>query len=603
MLHDRWGAAARAILGSITNYNPKSLVLKLSEYENLGFICEYVGYLLLTEHNVNLEELLLEAEQQEMFDKIAPFVSPNLQYESEFYDGHLHDILEALNRHTDSNYFITVISSYSQHITNLGAQDIAAKLLGDLKGKAELSFMHAIAPPWFENDRKQAGEVIGRLLAYPGIWSGKAALDFLEVSLSEDEAEFLCYYPQIERLIQTDRELWLTAIPVFTRYILDYDCTSENEETYQAVLSLLQKIPDGSLDERRSFLSALQWKPINKESIEMIFRAIIRRPFEKDSSVLNVLNNLLYFSVQENQCDISPFLHTLAEVFSSSGFSADYAYFFKGFSYVTYYLAKQFSSQAAAFALNYILEGGTDRLFFGLGLLTEAGNLPKLFYERTAQSIDFPAHLTSDQLIYITKGLLYFTFDSNMACRTVFQLLLFASESDEGFIQFCLNEVFAHYPGTMHDMAKQFKENGTNLQIRLAEQVKRAYQQSADEYAVSLEIKDFAPSQEHQRIFQQAQAKLTQKAEENCESSFFQDLFPTRMLKYGAKLAWVIHGRKGHLSFNVSPPAHIAHRMELSAEYVTDPIQFEVKRRIFLKEVHDRAAGDQGLPATVEREG
>ncbi|MGM9601866.1 MAG: hypothetical protein ACI3W5_09865 [Faecousia sp.] len=603
MLQDRWGAAARVVIATITDYDVKSLIPNMAEYKDRGFICEYVGYLLLTEHDVNLEELLLEAERQGMFDKIAPFVSSNLQYENEFYDGLLCDFFAMLNRHADSHSFLTLIENYSKHIVNLGAQHAAVELLGDLAGKAELAFMHAIARPWYENNREQAGETVGKLLAYPGIWSRKAGLDFLEVSLRERETDFLHYYPQVERLIQADRELWLAAIPVLTRYILDYDCTNKNEETYKAALTLLQSIPDGSLDERRSFLLALQWKETDKALIEAIFQAVICRPFDKDLTVLDVLDTYLYRKIQSQQEDWNKTLRTMFAAFSASGFSADFTRFFDGLPSVTYHLAQQASSQVTASALNYMLTGGIDRLFFGLGLLIRAGSLPNLFQAREALPQDFPKHLTTEQFIYVMKGFLYYTFDSDTVCRTAFQLLLFLEETEEGSVQFCLDEVFAHYPGTMYAIAEQFKKNGTALQIRMAEQVACAYRQSSEACAASWKIKDLAPSQEHLRIFRQAQAKLMQQAKENSKPSFFLELFPSHVLKYGARFGWVVHGKNGQLFYQISPPAHISHQMELSAEYVNDPVQFEIKRSAYLKEVRSRAAGDQGLSATAEGKG
>lgn len=603
MLQDRWGVAAHVVISTITNYDTANLVPQLAEYEDWGFTCEYVGYLLLTEHDVNLEMLLLEAGRQDLLDRIAPFVSPNLQYETEFFDRFLRDILAMLNRHTNPRTVSTIMDSYANHIANLRVQHEAAELLGDLSNQTEFAFMHAIARSWYEDNYEQAEERCGKLLKYPGVWSRKAGIDFLEISLRKCETSFLDYYPKIEQLIHLDRELWVAAIPLLVRYILDYNCTDENKIIYESALGLLQTVPEGSLDERRSFLLALQWKEIDKVSVDGIFQAVISCPFDKDPTVLSVLDTCFYRKFRENQESGEQMLQALFTAFSASGFGSDFPDFFDKLSSVVHYLTHQTSFQVTAAALRYMLAGGIAQLFFGIGLLNKAGNIPKLFQERKKTASDFPEHLTNEQLIYIMKGFLYFSFDSNVICRTAFQLLLFAEEPCKRFVQFCLDEVFIHYPGTMHNTASQFKENGTDLQSQLAEQVEQAYLHVSNVNSASWAIKDIAPSQEHWRIYQQAQEKLMQQTERNTKKSFFLEFFPSRILKYGAKIGWVVHGEKGQLFYQVSSPAHISHQIELSTEYVNDPVQFMIKRNAYLKEVRNRAVNHQGLSVTIERKG
>lgn len=603
MLQYRWGAAAHVIVAAIKNYDAVNLVQKLAIYENIGFICEYVGYLLLTEHNLNLEELLLEAGQQGLLDQISPFVSPNLQYETEFYGGLLCNVLAMLDHHTDSRTVSTIIDGYAEHVTNLGKQNKAAELLGDLDNQTEFEFMHAIARSWYEDDREHAREYCGELLEYPGLWSKKAGIDFLEVSLRECETDFLRYYSKVNQLIHSEAELWITAIPLLVHFILDYDSTSENKEIYESALGLLQTIPDGSLDERRSFLLALQWKKINKAPIEKLFQSVIRCPFNRDLTVLNVLDTCLYRKLLNGQEDAQQILCTLFAAFSASGFLADFPDFFSRVHSVSHHLSQHIPLQVTAAAINYMLGGGIAQLFFGIGLLNEAGNILKLSQEREKATLNFPEYLTNEQLIYLMKGLLYYLHDSNEVCRIAYQLLLFAEKPCKEFIQFCLNEVFIHYPATMNSMASRFKEGGIDLQIQLAEQIEQAYLQASDARLASWEIKDVAPSPEHWRIFQHAQEKLMRQVDETREKSFISDLFPSHMLKYGAKIGWVMHGEKDQLFYQVSSPAHISHQMELSAEYANDPVQFEIKRNAYLKEVRSRAADHQGLSATFEGKG
>lgn len=74
MIRDRWGVVAKIVYKSITDFSLDALVQKLAQYKDIGFICEYVGYLILTERCIEPEELLLEADRQEVFSKIVPYV-------------------------------------------------------------------------------------------------------------------------------------------------------------------------------------------------------------------------------------------------------------------------------------------------------------------------------------------------------------------------------------------------------------------------------------------------------------------------------------------------------------------------------------------------
>ena len=93
------------------------------------------------------------------------------------------------------------------------------------------------------------------------------------------------------------------------------------------------------------------------------------------------------------------------------------------------------------------------------------------------------------------------------------------------------------------------------------------------------------------------------RAEANSRPSVFQTLFPSRMLKFGARIGWVMQKRDGKLAYNASTPVQISHQMELPAGYVDDPVEYGMKRDAYLKEVRTRAIDHQGLSTVPARKG
>lgn len=603
MLHDRWGAAAHLVLAELTAYDVASLVPVLSKQEDRGFLCPYVGYLLLTEHYVNLIALLVEAERQRLLDAILPYVSENLQFIPEFSEEALRNLLAVLNRHPDTQLFWTTVESCAAQVTALGVQSAAAACLGALNGQAECAFLCSIARQWYQSDREQVMETAERLLSHDSTWSRRAGFALLERSLQTCDTDFIQQYPRVEEILRQEPSLRPTAIPMLVCFLRNYDDTEQNGETYHRVLSELQKIPTASLEERRGFLATIAWTKDIKPALEAIFQSVIRRPFHQDAAVLTSVDHCLYFRTKKPDADWNGIFQTMLAAFSAGGYGQDFQVFFEGMQGVTHDIARQAQAQGTAFALWQILTGNAAALYFGLGLLTEAGNLPKLAEQRHTLAPGFPNILTDEQLISIMKGVLYFTHDSNRICDTAFQLLLLAEEPAERLLAFLMQEVYAQYPGTMCDMAESYEKTGTVLQTCLVDRVIKAKRQSTERWEVVRNIRDLTPSAEHQRIYWQAQAEFMRRTGENRKPSGLSALFTQRILKFGARFGWAMQERDGQLSYRSSAPAHISHQMELPAEYVNDPVEYYIKCNAYLKEVRARAADHQGLSAAPAGKG
>lgn len=503
MIRDRWGVVAKIVYKSITDFSLDALVQKLAQYKDIGFICEYVGYLILTERCIEPEELLLEADRQEVFSKIVPYVNPNIQYEDTLSLKLFGDVCTILNSYIDTKEYHALISAYVEYIENHHIHHAVVNLFDDIAGQSQYDIMRRMGWSWYQYAYQEASNATEKLLSYNSIWSKKAGLYFLKISLRYGETNFLKEYDKVENMIQFNQELWLSAIPLFIQALSSDDHSENGHEAFAKILSKLDRIPEGSLEERRQFISTIQWKDTIHESVDSIFQRILHISFEKDNDILQMLDRQFYLRLNKHLDSVDLILEKLFIVFSANHYGIDRDKFLGTLHSVRHKLADA-RAETTKIALTYFLIGGESQFFFGLGLLTNAGNILTLNQGKESLPGVNTIYLTETQMIRIMNGILYFSFDEKCVCRTAFHLLLLAKKIGETYYQFCVDEIFANYPGTMCDISKQFKSSENERFALLAEKVENASQEAEKMYAIGRNIQDIFPSYEHLRVYQNA---------------------------------------------------------------------------------------------------
>ncbi len=588
MMQNRWGVVARIVYASITDFSSTALVLKLAKYKDVGFSCEYVGYLLLTDRGIDSETLLLEADRQGVLDQIVPFVYPNIQYKETFCLELFYDVCTMLNSHINSRVYHTLTSTYSDYIEGHHIYSAVAHLFGDLTCQSQYDIIGKIGYSWYQHAHQEACETTEKLLSYDSVWSKKAGLDFLKISLQYGESEFLKEFYEVETIIQSNQDLWLFAIPLYIRALTIDSHSEKGREIFAKILSRLDRIPEDSLEACRQFISAIQWENTIHKNVDSIFQRILYLPFGKDSDILQMLDRHFYLRLNKYNDSVDLILERLFTVFSSNNYQTDHNKFFEAFPSTKHKLEDSCAA-VTEIALNFLLIGEKSQFFFGLGLLNCVGSILKLYQERELSPELNVNCLTEKQMIRIMKGILYFSFDAKYVCRTAFRLLLLAGKIGDAYYQFCIDEIFANYPGTMYNICEQFKSSKNGMYIVLIEKVEHAYQEATKAYTIGCQIQDISPSYDHLRIFQHAQNELMRQSKERQTPSFLDDLFPKRILKYGAKIAFVAKGTKGEMIYRVTSPAHISTTMELPATNTENPVDFTLKRLGYLEEVQKNA--------------
>lgn len=603
MIRNRWGVAAWIVVKSITDFNVQSLVEQLSNIESGALTYEYTGYLLLTRYEVNLEDLLLCAEKCNKFEKIVHFVCENIVYETKFYEENILPTICMMGNHLEHRSYRPFMWNYAKHITKFRAQKLVEEKIGDISGQAQYDLMDNLCADWYADNVVEATSVLERLLDRKGVWNQKLAIRFLDVSLHFDESIFQDLFERVEDMILADNQLQIIIVPLFVKYILhakyfkgyNLDCTQSR------VLVHLEKIPDGTLDEKYEFLNSILCQDNIPENLELIFNAILDQSFCKEQRFLNALDHHLYNYLQNGEWTYV--LQLMKKVFIANQYSEDYEDFFHAFSSVAGEI-RNYSTEVTCLALKDILSRDIRHLFFGLGVLMEYGDIQALIKKKKATDSALPFTLTSTQMIKLAKAILYFSVDTQKVCHTIFHLLEFPNDSNEQYIEFCLQEAFENYPATMYKVAKQYTAATEVSQMLLSQKIIHTYEQQLADRRQCYELKDLWPSREHDYIYRKALAEQNKKIQKQInEKSFFASLFPSRFLKYGVRNAHIMTGRKGEMIFQVSPYAHIQREVELPTLYVRDPIDFTLRRQAYLKEMVDSATHFEGLSDSIEREG
>ena len=94
MLHNRWGVIAWMGVRALKSFDTQTLVTQLSEIDSGILTYKYAGYLLQSEYQISLEELILEADRCGKFDKIIPYANANIVFKSGLNKGYIVGIIK-----------------------------------------------------------------------------------------------------------------------------------------------------------------------------------------------------------------------------------------------------------------------------------------------------------------------------------------------------------------------------------------------------------------------------------------------------------------------------------------------------------------------------
>jgi len=583
MISDRWGVTAHIVCQKIQKWDNKSLVHYLTNIDALELTCEYVGYLLQSKYNVALEEVIIEADQQGAFGKIVRYISPNLRFLPSVSGSNISRVLSVLAKYTDHNMYSSFLYNYATGIASCDGYQIVMGEFGDLSSIVEYHLLGNLKRHWFENDAKEASNMIDRMLEYKSVWGKKIAIDYWEMSIQYDVSLFQAYYSRMDSLRVESEELWQQMIPSFVYFTNLVDQTVKLLPEYCKAVECLRKLPTDTIDSKICFLRSIEFCKELAEDLWGIYREILAVSFNQNCRALDYLDYFWYTQIKNGH--LQNVIQDMALCFSANRYRTRYSHFFEQINSTRSAMAEHVSL-ITEIALGYMLKDDPDEIFFGLGLLINDGSVRKLYDEKMESGPDFTGLLIDDQMVRIMKLMLYYSVDDSQICYLAFQLLSLSMGEHDAYTEFCLSEVYGDYPATMYEVAANYKESNVRGQAELAKKVNEAYETAADEYRKASEIVDLQPSWEHQRIYRKAQNEHSKQIRKMAnEKSFVSRLFHAQALKYGVRSGHIVRGIKKEKFYQATPFQRFEKKMEIAASYVNDPVDYEIRRRSYLSEV------------------
>lgn len=583
MIHDRWGVTANMIVTSIKNWEPKALVEHLAQVESGELTFEYAGYLLQNEYGIDLEALLLESSNLGCYDKIVKYVYTNLRFIPEVRNQNILPILNVLEMHSDHTSYSSCLSNYATGIASCDGFRQIEEVLGDLQISTHYRLLGFLRRHWYGKNAPEATETISHLLKYKTIWSKKAAIDYWEMAIEYDITVFERYFKQMECLLNESKELWIQLVPVFTKYLLTAAKDETQSLSYLQAKEYLERIPGDALDVKCSFLQSIQFAKDIAGDVYKIYRAILSSSFEQNQDPLDLLDYHWYLQIENGN-----YLNTIKDMeitFCANKYRTKYSKFFGALNSTLHELSTH-ASTVTEIALEYMLLDNVDQLFFGLGLLMDVGSINKFYTQKQSENPPFTGLYTDEQLIQIIKPVLYFSANDTKTCHIAFQLLSLSAGLHDKYIAFCMDEVFGDYPETLHEVSAHYSESATSSQANLFNRVTEAYDAAVAEHRQACEIMDLKPSLEHQAIYRKAKYEHSKQIRKRAnEQAFYTRFFKSSSLKYGVRYGFIVRGTKNQKFYQVSPFQHFSTKMELATSYVTDPVDYEMRRRNYLSEV------------------
>lgn len=583
MISDRWGVTAHIVCQQISDWDIKSLVQHLSNVDAMGLTCEYVGYIMLGQYGIDLEELIVEADREGYFDVAVRYVSPNLRFLPNICGSNVSKILLMLEKHTEHSEYSSFLYNYAIGIASCDGYQIVLDELGDLNSIVQYHLLGNLRRHWFEKNVKEAGDTIQRLLKYKSVWSKKIAINYWETSIQYDVSLFQKYFSQMDCLRVESKELWQQMIPPFVNYINLADRVDKSSPEYCRSVECLHELQTDTVESKICFLRSIILCRELVEELWRIYREILSVSFNQNRQVLGILDYFWY--TQINNGYIQDVIQDMALCFGANKFRTSYSSFSEQIKSTRSALAKHVPL-VTEIALGYMLKNDPDKFFFGLGLLINDGNVKKLYDEKMESNPDFTGILRDDQMIRIMKLVLYFSVDDSQICHLAFQLVSLSMGANDTYTEFCLNEVYGDYPVTLYEVAMNYKESNIQKQAELAKKVNEAYETAADEHRKASEIMDLQPSWEHQRIYRKAQNEHSKQIRKMAnEKSFLSRFLRSQAIKYGVRSGYIVRGAKNEKFYQATPFQKFEKKREIAASYVNDPVDFEIRRQSYLSEV------------------
>lgn len=567
MRHIRWGIMTRAKMTEIKEYNSGNIIDFMKTITEHNLLCEYIGYVLQNEHHISLNKLLIEAYEYSMHKEVLPFVEECLEYEEDCCVDKIDIILDIIGSVKDSNKS-RLVHSYGALILKTDNEEVIfEKYLKNYSESLEC-LVGYLAGGLYPSKEVIAKKWLSIFMGEEKPYCKKAGIHLLRRSLNYNTTIFEDYFAVLEQLSE-NQEYWEQLIGVYIQYI-----ENESNVLYRnKVKERLIRVKDGSLKEKRICVQEIDYRIKRVNEYSEIIEKILEKSFDKDRLILESIDYYVDYMPDEN---LIKAVDVLYKVYDTNGFGNGDEYL----EYLPQATVKMNHKQEELFDIwwNKFLYGNNTDFFLSVEMFRRILSLEKL--EKYLCEMD----VSKEDALLLLEGIFLFIIEEKKIANLVFTIAACVKDN-EFFADYCIENIFVNYPGALVDAAKQHIDNENVYKKALAEYIVKYYDTFDKKIRKGYEDKDFVPSTDRQIVYRKFIARQNKEILKNAnEQSFFANLFPSRKMKYGRRIAFLQTHRKGQYNYNVSEYARNTFSAELPKCFINDPMRYVYMRANYLKE-------------------
>lgn len=567
MRHIRWGIMTRAKMTEIKEYTSGNIIDFMTNITEHNLLCEYIGYVLQTEYHISLNKLLIEAYENNAHKEVLPFVESCLEYEEDCCVDKIDIILDIIGSVSDSSksrlvhsYGLLVIKTdneefiFEKYLENYSEalECLVGYLVGELYTQKE-----EIAKKWLD-----------RYMYEEKPYCKKAGIHLLRRSLIHNATIFENYFEMLEQLCGI-HEYWEQLIGVYIQYI-------ENESNVlhrNKVKERLIRVKDGSLKEKRICIQEIDYRIERAKEYSEIIEKILDNSFDKDRLILESVDYYLDYLLDKKLIKAVDVLYKVYEV-NRYGNGDEFL------EHLPQFCIKLNHNQEEMLEVwwNKFLYGSKEDFFLSVEIFRKILSPEKL------ENFLCKIAVSKEDALCLLEGIFLFIIEEKKIANLVF-IIATSVKNNEFFADYCIENIFINYPGALVDEAQKNIESESVYKKTLAEYIVEYYNIFDEKIRKGYENKDFVPSTHRRVVYQKFMVEQNKKMLENAnEQSIFANLFPSRKMKYGKRIAFLQVYRKGQYNYNVSEYARNTYSVELPKCFINDPMRYVYMRTDYLRE-------------------
>lgn len=565
--HIRWGIMTRAKMTEIKEYNSGNIIDFMNTISEHNLLCEYIGYVLQTEHHISLNKLLIEAYEHNMHKQVLPFVEECLEYEEDCCIDKIDIILDIIGSVKDSSKS-RLVHSYGSLVLQTDNEEVIFEKYLENYSEALECLVGYLVGGLYPSKEVIAKKWLSIFMGEEKPYCKNAGIHLLRRSLNYNTTIFEDYFAVLEQLSE-NKEYWEQLIGVYIQYI-----ENDSNVLYRnKVKERLIGVKEGSVKEKRICVQEIDYRIKRVQEYSEIIEKILEKPFNKDRLILESVDYYFDHMLDEN---FIKSVDVLYKVYDTNVFLNGDEYL----EYLPQASVKMNHKQEELFDIwwNKFLYGNNADFFLSVEMFRRILSLEKL--EKYLCEMD----VTKEDALLLLEGIFLFIIEEKKIANLVFAIAACVKDN-EFFADYCIENVFVNYPGALIDAAKQHIDNENLYKKALAEYIVKYYDIFDEKIRKGYGDKDFAPPTDRRVVYQKFMVEQNREILKNAnEQSLIASLFPSRKMKYGRRIAFLQTYRKGQYNYNVSEYARNTFSAELPKCFINDPMRYAYMRADYLKE-------------------